>query len=149
MLQFRKVTMEDMDLLYHWANDETVRKNSFCTDKIEYRDHLKWFKAKYNDENCIIFIIMNNAIPVGQIRLDINGTEAYIDYSIQKEYRNKGIGSVVLKLLEDEVIKLHNYIILVGWVKKDNISSYNIFVKLGYQIKEQPDYYEFRKVIRK
>ena len=60
MLHFRKVTMKDMDLLYQWANEETVRKNSFCIGRIEYTDHVKWFKAKYNDTNCIIFIIMNN-----------------------------------------------------------------------------------------
>ena len=65
-----------------------------------------------------------------------------------KEYRNNGNGSLVLKLLEDEVIRLRKHVELVGLVKKDNIASYNRFVRSGYRIKEYPDYYEFRKEIR-
>ena len=39
----RKATIEDMDLLFQWANDPVVRKNSFSTAEISYEEHTKWY----------------------------------------------------------------------------------------------------------
>ena len=38
----RLAEMEDMDLLFTWANEEMVRKNSFSTRKITYEEHVIW-----------------------------------------------------------------------------------------------------------
>ena len=35
-LSLREVTAKDMDLLYEWANDPTVRQNAFHTEPIPY-----------------------------------------------------------------------------------------------------------------
>ena len=35
-LQLRRAKPQDMDLLYRWANDYTVRANAFHTEKIPY-----------------------------------------------------------------------------------------------------------------
>ena len=62
---------------------------------------------------------------------------------IEKEYRNKGIGSSIIK----------NYVLdndynLYLWVYKDNIKAFNLYKKLGFKIKEETDsryYMEFQK----
>lgn len=37
----RDAVERDVDLLFQWANDESVRKNSFSTQDISYNDHVK------------------------------------------------------------------------------------------------------------
>lgn len=51
---------------------------------------------------------------------------------IEKEYRNNGIGSSIIKnyvLDNDDNIYL--------WVYKDNIKAFNLYKKLGFKIKEE------------
>lgn len=62
---------------------------------------------------------------------------------IEKEYRNKGIGSSIIK---DYV--LNNDYNIYLWVYKDNIKAFNLYKNLGFKIKEETDsryYMEFQK----
>lgn len=62
---------------------------------------------------------------------------------IEKEYRNKGIGSSIIK---NYVLDNDSNIYL--WVYKDNIKAFNLYKKLGFKIKEETDsryYMEFQK----
>ena len=89
MVYLRDATQSDMDLLYAWANDPAVRKNSFKSNPIPYEDHIKWFKHIMEDDNVLQFIMMDDEKPVGQIRLNVDGDEAEIGYSIAAECRGK------------------------------------------------------------
>lgn len=46
----RKVTKDDIMLLYNWANDNEVRKNAFNSNYIDINVHKKWFEDKLNSE---------------------------------------------------------------------------------------------------
>ena len=37
-LSLREVNAKDIDLLYQWANDKTVRQNAFHTEQIQSDD---------------------------------------------------------------------------------------------------------------
>ena len=63
---------------------------------------------------------------------------------IEKDYRNKGIGSSIIK---NYVLNFDENIYL--WVYKDNIKAFNLYKKVGFKIKEETDtryYMEFRKI---
>lgn len=63
---------------------------------------------------------------------------------IEKEYRNKGIGSSIIK----NYVLDNDYNIYL-WVYKDNIKSFNLYKKSGFKIKEETDsryYMEFQKI---
>ena len=53
----RQVDEKDCDLIYNWANDEYVRKNSFSNEKIIYEDHIKWFNKKIDEKNNYFFML--------------------------------------------------------------------------------------------
>lgn len=150
MMQLRKVTTQDIDILYQWANDVEVRRNAFSTDPIEYSSHVKWFESKLNSSNCEMYILVKDNTPIGQIRLDYCGNLAYIDYSIQKDFRNQGYGSLILNLVEDKIIdNKYDNIVLVALVKKHNLASCERFIQNGYDTTEYSDYFEFRKKLNK
>lgn len=141
---------KDCDLLFNWANDEDVRKNSFNNDKILYEDHIKWFNNKISSDKCFIFILYVSEIPAGQIRIDMERGTGVISYSIDKDFRGRGLSIIMLSYLEIEVNNREKHIDkLVGYVKIDNISSQKVFEKLKYQKIMNIDFLEYKKILNK
>ena len=136
MVFLRKAEKDDMDLLFRWANDPVVRSNSFNTDLIPYENHVKWFNKIMEDPSVLQFILMDDDIPVGQIRLNIEDNEAEIGYSIGSEFRGKGYGHKILQLIAEEITSEHPQITtLIAKVKTDNIASNKLFKSEGYEMK--------------
>ncbi len=135
MIKLRKAKNNDMDLLYRWANDPLVRKNSFNSDTISYDDHKKWFKKIMSDETVQQYIMERNGIPIGQIRLTISGNSAEVGYSIDRDYRAQGYGHIIIDLISEEVNNNHPDIKrLVAKVKKENMASAKLFESAGYEM---------------
>lgn len=144
----RNTKIEDCHLFFQWSNDDTVRKNAFNSQKFDYEDHCKWFNNKLNCESTHMYILIDSNIPIGQIRIDIFGNYAEIDYSIGCEYRNQGNGGLILNLLEDEIYKNNLKINkLIGKVKYSNIQSQKAFEKNNYFKIERDKYIEYVKEI--
>lgn len=138
----REVDQKDCDLIYNWANDENVRRNSFFQDKIIYTDHINWFNKKINEPNNYFYILVNDEGDVGTVRLDIENQIGTISYSISRLYRGKQYGTIIIEELEKKIeecrIDIHS---LYAEVKYTNVASQKIFKKLGF--KE----YEFQEKI--
>ena len=136
MIRLRKAEYCDKDLLFEWANDPAVRAFSFNTNPISYDVHSEWFDRMMNDETIIQFILMDGDMPIGQIRLNINGDEAEIGYSIDSHYRGKGYGHEILRLVEETVQEEYPKIErLIAKVKPENIASKRLFESAGYDMK--------------
>ena len=69
----REASERDLDLLYGWANDPEVRRNSFSTPQIPYQEHQEWFLGLLLDSTRKQYIYMAGQIPVGQIRIAVQG----------------------------------------------------------------------------
>lgn len=138
-------TESDRDLLFKWANDRTVRLNSFNSDLINYQDHLKWFMNKIKSNDSIIYMFKVNKKNAGVIRLDrIEANTCLINYSISKEYRRKGYATILLILIKEK----YKSSLLIGKVKKDNIGSIKAFMRAGYIMKEELDVFVFYSFIK-
>ena len=89
-------------------------------------------------------IVLNNII-VGSFLITKNENGLLLDeIFIEEQYRNKGIGTSIIK---DVVSKSNSNIYL--WVYKDNIKAFNLYNKIGFNIKEETDsrYYMEYKVV--
>ena len=89
-------------------------------------------------------IVLNNII-VGSFLITKNENGLLLDeIFIEKQYRNKGIGTSIIKGV---VSKSNNNVYL--WVYKDNIKAIKLYKKLGFLIKEETDsrYYMEYKVV--
>ncbi|MBD5470237.1 MAG: GNAT family N-acetyltransferase [Lachnospiraceae bacterium] len=146
-LSLRKVNSADVDLLYEWANDSEVRKNAFHTESIPYENHVRWFTKMLEDSSVYQYILCQGELPIGQIRLNVEGSEALIDYSISAEHRGEGFGSKLLELVREQIVadKISDVIKLIGQVKYENQASARAFEKCGFTKREMTDYlqYEF------
>lgn len=133
-------TESDCDLLFNWANDRAVRSNSFKSEFINYQSHIDWFKKKMDSKDSTIYILKVNKVKAGVVRLDKIKEYTYlINYSIAKENRRKGYGTILLRLIKQR----YKSRLLIGKVKKDNIGSAKAFLKADYKMKEEADSYVF------
>ncbi|GAB6100050.1 hypothetical protein JCM16358_19290 [Halanaerocella petrolearia] len=144
-ISLREVTKNDCDLLFEWVNDPVVRENSFNNEFIKYEEHKKWFKEKFNSSSSFIYIALLNDKEIGQIRIDIEGGNGYIDYSIAKEYRCNGYGSRLLIKIFNFIKKSKNVNIknLIGKVKYNNLASRKSFEKARYRKLEKEKYIKY------
>lgn len=132
------VNNNDLDLLFDWANDPDVRKNSIHTSVISYEEHQGWFREKMLSTNSDLFIYCKENENIGHIRLDYKLNTAIINFSIDKNYRGKGHGTNMLKLAERIIRENKNDITcLEAVVKKNNLPSQMSFLKLDYNIDEK------------
>ncbi len=133
-LYLRKGTMGDIDLIFGWANDPVTRANSFSTDPIPYEDHVNWFGRMMDNPDRILYIMMADEQPVGQIRLDIEGEEAEISYSIAPDKRGQGYGGHIIRLICEEVRKnMPEVLRLTASVKTANLASQKCFINNGFE----------------
>ncbi len=133
MVFLKKAEAEDIDLLFRWANDPVVRNNSFNINPITYENHVNWFNKNMGNPTVLQFIMMDEEAPVGQIRLNVDGDEAEIGYSIGPEFRGKGYGHKILQLVSEEVRMNYPEIKrLIAKVKPANKPSNTLFIKEGY-----------------
>ena len=125
----REATIDDALLLFNWVNDEVVRLNSINQDTILWENHLNWFSSRLNSNQTYIYILTDGKINYGQIRIDKYNNWWIIDYSIDVNFRGKGLGSLIVKLLVEKN-KGYNFKAIV---KQNNPSSIHVFLKLGFK----------------
>ncbi len=131
-IKLKMACESDVNAYYNWVNDKNVRINSFNQKKIKFQDHKKWFyeQLKYPKKN-LLYIFKTKKVYLGQTRLNISNKIAKIDYSVDKDFRNRGLGLEMLKL----VLKKNNSkkIKFYAEVRKDNKKSINIFKNLKFK----------------
>ena len=130
LYKMRKATPADKRLLFDWANEEEVRKNSINSRKISFEEHEVWFDKKINSPGCVIFILEMNGRPVGVVRFEFNEEEKAweIGYSIELNFRGMGLGKIII----NKGIHLLNHYPVIGYVKEENRKSQAIFNSLGF-----------------
>ncbi|HXA01457.1 MAG TPA: UDP-2,4-diacetamido-2,4,6-trideoxy-beta-L-altropyranose hydrolase [Cytophagaceae bacterium] len=133
----RKALKEDIKLYFEWANDPLTRNNSINKQPIKWEDHGKWFYEKLTDKNTYLFLfsIQNNLF--GQLRFDKMKDYWLINFSVDKNYRGRGLAE---SLVHKGIVELKQIIncpfILKAQVLDQNTASANIFKKLNFKIED-------------
>ena len=141
LVSLRRAAFDDCELIFNWANEDTVRLNAFNSNPIAFDDHKTWFTKKLNDDNCYMYILSLGGIDVGQVRFDVENQEATISYLIDKHYRGLGLGSLIIKKGIDIIRNENKVRNLKALVKPLNKASVKIFRGLNFQEKIE-DYHD-------
>ena len=132
-LKLRKATEDDLMLYFDWVNDPAVRANSFNTNVVLIKNHREWFTSKIKDVNTVFYILEYEHIPAGQIRFDQSIDGAKINFSIDKQFRGRGLGKHILQMASQRLIsEFPNLSSIYGYVKKNNTSSIKAFQSAGF-----------------
>ena len=134
-LILRKVVFEDALDIFNLSNDDLVRKNSFNSEKIKWKNHLIWLRKKLEDENSIYFAIVDDLNKLyGQVRFDINtkNEEAIINISLGEKIRGLGLSYFVIDKSINKLLKSKSIKLIKAYIKHDNIPSIKSFKKANF-----------------
>lgn len=132
-LTVRQAVENDCELLFDWANDPAVRSVSFNQNKIDWAEHVQWYKERLLDSRTII-LIGTNCVgePVGQVRFELKGQVAVIDISVSSKYRGAGYGRDLL-LSAIRHFRTFHKARLDAYVRTENTASRRLFEKCGFR----------------
>ncbi len=129
----RPVREEDKLLLWEWANAPDVRAVSYSTDIIPWEQHVQWFASKQKDPNCVFCLAINEVdVPLGQVRFDVDGTDATISISLDEKFRGQGYGSQLIVLASQKLYKRLPVRLIHAYIKEGNIASIHAFLKAKF-----------------
>lgn len=136
-IQLREAELKDIYNVYNLSNEEEVRQNSFNSDKIKFENHEKWFKDKIKDPNNIFLIVESWNNFAGQVRFELEGNEATISISIDKKFRELGLGrNIIENSIEYLKLNVSQIKIVKAYIKEDNKKSLRLFEKMNFKNKE-------------
>jgi len=130
-IEIHPATVDDVDLVYNWFNDDLVRKHSYQSAKILLEEHQKWFQQKVKDKFSMILIVKIKNIPIGLIRFDFQRNFSVIGVSIDKNFRGKGLSIPLLIAGANYYFKKYSNPIK-AFIKKSNIISVKAFKGAGF-----------------
>jgi N-acetylneuraminate synthase len=130
----RRATEEDQCLLWEWRNESEVRAQSFETEPIPWERHMDWFRAKLQDPNYFIYVVLNGQEePIGQVRFDVRlDGAAEVSVSLAKEQRGRGYGRVAIQRACAHLIHTVPVAQFVAHVRPQNVASVRAFGKAGF-----------------
>lgn len=135
MLSVRKARESDLQQFLDWRNDPAVVAASFTPGTIAMADHAPWFLRKLASDDCCLYVFEHDATPAGQVRFDIDGQSATINYSLDAAFRGRGLATASVETAITAFRAEHGGITnLVAWVKPDNPASCRVFEKLGFEL---------------
>lgn len=140
-IKYRKVSMNDAELLFQWRNDPTTRDASFNYSTITMEQHLIWLQKFIVRTDDIMEIAEINGKPIGVVRAD-NEMDFYcLSWTVSPVFRGKGFGKEMVK---NFVKKLNKP--LKAAAKKENIASIKIMKHIGMTFDYEKDsfYYFFK-----
>ena len=129
-IKLRPVTKEDADIILEWRNDNESRENSFSKDIISHDDHMSWFDKKMADEKCHMYMLTDDDVPVGHIRIDRVNDIGEISYMTAPDKRGMGYGRKIIA--ECEKVLPDGISVLIGMTLKDNEGSVKCFTANEY-----------------
>lgn len=153
LIRLRKAQPHDCRRVWHWANEPSTRQASFQTQSIPWEEHVAWFQAKLEDENCDFWIAIDpNEIPVGQVRCDRlsdstplapspSAQMVQISISVDPQFRHRGYGRQIIEAATQIIFSQPAVSGISAWIKPNNFASIYIFeqahfIKIGTEWRE-------------
>jgi len=127
-LWLRRVTEDDCELLFQWANDPDVRAHSVSSEPKSWEAHQASFHGTLQDPGSLMLLGGADGRPVGVVRFAGNQGEATISISVAKEARGRGYGTALLA----GGIDLARF----GWYSYP-LRVFHAYIKDGHQASER------------
>ncbi len=136
-LSCRKADEKDLMLYFGWANDPEVRNNSFDSSPIPLAHHEIWFLKSVRSDSTLMLVFSIDQHPVGQLRFILENSQAILNYSIDRNYRGKGLAQRIINKSIQELRRLKPFVTkVIAEVKPENIASIKSFERIGFERNE-------------
>jgi len=136
----RPADMDDCQLIWEWANDPDVRRQSFSTEYIPWEEHVAWYRNVMASPDCDLFIVCNSGNePIGQVRFECSKESAVISGSVDKRHRNLRFASAVIKGACCRVFNERRISEINAYVRPENKMSVKLLERAGFVLQDTDD----------
>lgn len=133
---FRRATLDDAEIMWHWRNDPEVRAISFNKQIIPFEHHQAWLKQRLGNAQTTLWIVEDQeGSAVGQVRfeLDVEYQSALISIIIDQTRRGRGLGTILIAAACNELFKRTETRRVVAQIKPSNAASEKAFRAAGFR----------------
>jgi RimJ/RimL family protein N-acetyltransferase len=130
----RPANLNDIELYFNWANDDSVRMNSYSSELIPYESHVNWFKNNLNKDYSLMLVFENDfKQAIGQVRIQkFDSNSAIIGISIDANFRGKSYSSRMIASASQDYFLKYQISTIHAYIKCENLPSKLAFEKAGY-----------------
>ena len=126
-IDIRKTNIEDFNFLFNLINQKKNRSNSFNKKKIKIFEHHQWFQKRVINNGKNMYILKDQiGTRLGQFRFDYINKKYFIDYSIDENFQNMGLGKKMISFAVN-IFKKKYKTSLFAKVLHKNLPSNKIF----------------------
>jgi len=126
--ELREVRISDLPFLLRLANQPSSQAASPKPNFIESAEHWEWSKGFF-DGSKRGWVFGTNELPLGHCRLEREGSDLFLSYSIQEEFHGEGLGAAMLKALFEPCLIAEK---VYARVKVHNVASIKALSKVGF-----------------
>ncbi len=138
---FRGLTLLDVKDLFEIYSDKEAMKYRGSGPMLSFQDAEDFVRTARKRENQILTIrkgveLRETKKLIGSVIWrfrDDREKECEIGYSIGRKYWGKGLGRIVVEELVKSVTEKEEIDQIIAWCNKENIASFKILEKLGFQ----------------
>ncbi len=133
-ISIRIVQPDDVKNVFELSNKEYVRQYSINKNLIKWEDHINWFKNTINREDVEFYIVCDSDSNfLGQVRFNIEHSDAIISISLCESIKGKGLGKIILYKSIHKVLSINDNIQrVIAFISKENIASKKLFEGAGF-----------------
>jgi len=133
-IELRQAALSDMEKIYTWRNDVSVRRYSHSQAEIDFAQHQLWFEKIIKDSDKPVLIASIQDEDLGVVRFDINDRQAEVSIYLLADMQEKGFGLVLLSAGEKWLIKYRQNIEnITAEILPENTASRKLFELSGYR----------------
>jgi UDP-2,4-diacetamido-2,4,6-trideoxy-beta-L-altropyranose hydrolase len=134
-IRVRPATADDADSLFEWRNHESVRSFMKQQALIPRPAHDAWLAGVLSNPNRVLLIGERHGAPVGVVRFDIDGAQAWVSTYLVPGTSERGLGSMLQLATEAWLAERRPDVTTVlAEVLADNVPSHGFLKATGYQL---------------
>jgi RimJ/RimL family protein N-acetyltransferase len=135
-IELRAAAESDSGRLLAWRNDPDTRRWSRSQDEVSAQEHRDWLERVQSDPGTQQWIAEADGVPVGQIRLTREPTDAAeLHVTVAPEARGRRLGAELIIEAAARGLAETTVHRLIAHVKSDNEPSCRAFARAGFELR--------------
>jgi UDP-2,4-diacetamido-2,4,6-trideoxy-beta-L-altropyranose hydrolase len=132
LVTLRTARDDDIALIQEWRNDADAVRVSATARPVSNVEHARWFATVLSDPDRHLWIAEDHGVPVGQVRVDIDGDAGVFSIAVAPGKRGRGIGQAMLRGALTEVVRERLATRVTALAREDNAASIRAFEQVGF-----------------
>jgi RimJ/RimL family protein N-acetyltransferase len=128
----RAAREDDVSLIRDWRNDADTVRVSITARPVSEAEHARWLAVTLADPGTRLWVAEEHGVPVGQVRVDLDGDAGVFSIVVAPRHRGRGIGQAMLRRALAEVERERLATTMTALAREDNLSSIHAFEQVGF-----------------